>query len=151
MPKKPSGPDFPVILYDEHCNLCSATVMFILRHDIKGTFRFLGLRSKKRKVMFPLSVNESPFKSVILVEKGIKYFRSEAVLRIFRQLRFPVNLLYALVIIPPFVRDRLYNWVAKNRFRWFGQREEPLNPGGKWEDRFLEKGMKEKELVSGPE
>ncbi len=138
MTQQPSGTDFPVVLYDEHCNLCSATVLFILRNDRNGRFRFVGLRSDLRKKRFPLSLNESPFKSVILVDQGRKYFRSDAVLRIVRRLDFPANLLFVFVIIPRAIRDRIYNWVARNRFRWFGHRDEPINPGGRWENRFLD-------------
>ncbi len=130
----------PIILYDEHCNLCSATVMFVLRNDPEGRFRFVGLRSDLRKKKFPLSVNDTGFKSVILVEDGKKYFRSEAVLRIFRKLRFPVNLLYGMVIIPGVVRDSFYNLIAKNRFRWFGKKTEPFDPPTRWKDRFLADG-----------
>ena len=132
-----SGKDFPVILYDEHCNLCSATVMFVLRNDRNSLFRFLGLRSELRRKLFPLSVNDAPFKSVILIENGEKYFRSDAVLRIFRKLRFPVNLLFIFVVVPRVVRDSIYNMVAKNRFKWFGRRKEPLDIPPEWEDRFI--------------
>ncbi|HYW95494.1 MAG TPA: DCC1-like thiol-disulfide oxidoreductase family protein [Bacteroidales bacterium] len=135
--KKP-GADTPVILYDEYCNLCSATVKFVLRNDPRGKFSFLGLRSGKRKKWYPLSVNEGAFKSVILVENGEKYYRSGAVLRIFRRLRFPVNLLYGFVLVPRFIRDPLYNRIAKNRFRWFGRREAPLEVAPRWKDRFMD-------------
>ncbi len=145
MPQTMQESQYAIVLYDEYCNLCSAVVLFILRHDKEETFRFIGLRSPLRKKKFPLSVNDTPYKSVILVEGEKKYFRSQAVLRIFKTLPFPVKLLYVLIIIPSFIRDPLYNLVARYRFQWFGKRKEPFTPPAKWRWRFPEYELQEEE------
>ncbi len=131
-------PDFPIILFDGYCNLCSSGVQFVLNRDKKGIFRFLPMQSERinilnEKYSFDLGIPET----VILIEGNKFYKRSGAVLRILRRLNFPLNLLWGLIIIPVFIRDPVYSWIAKNRFRWFGKRQSCFIPDIRWKDRFI--------------
>lgn len=111
-----------LILFDGFCNLCDRSVRFIIRHDSKRQFRFVALQSEagiyiKKHLKIPPETD-----SVILVENGLLYFQSEAFLRIAKRMRFPWNLAVAGWIVPRFLRDHLYKWIARNRFKWFGKR-----------------------------
>jgi predicted DCC family thiol-disulfide oxidoreductase YuxK len=75
---------------------------------------------------------------MILIEEGNVFFRSEAALRIAKKLRPPWPILYIFKLIPRRVRDVIYNWIAKNRYHWFGKREQCMVPTAEWKERFLE-------------
>jgi predicted DCC family thiol-disulfide oxidoreductase YuxK len=79
--------------------------------------------------------------SVILIDGGRIFTRSEAALRILRRLNFPWCLLWGLIIIPGFIRDQVYLWIAKNRFRWYGKRKSCYVPDSIWEDRFIQENI----------
>jgi predicted DCC family thiol-disulfide oxidoreductase YuxK len=98
-----------VVLYDGYCQLCSRTVRWIKRNDRKRRFSFK-----------PLPEEASAAETVVLLETGKRFERSTAVIIIAMGLRFPWPLLGALFIVPRFARDAVYNWVARNRKRWFG-------------------------------
>ncbi len=117
-------PTSPVVLFDGYCNLCSGSVVFILKRERGDMFRFASLQSKyAQKLLGRLGVGDEAPDSVILVEGGRWYARSTAALRITRKLRHLWPLVYGLVIIPRFIRDPVYDWIARNRFRWFGRRQ----------------------------
>ena len=131
-------PDFPIIMFDGYCNLCSRSVQFILKRDKKAVFRFLPLQSERISLIKEkFSFTPDNPESVILIESGRVYTKSDAVLRILKRLNFPLNLLWGLVIIPGFIRDPVYSWIAKNRFRWYGKRKSCFMPEDKWEDHFI--------------
>lgn len=104
-----------VILYDGYCGLCSRTVKWVKRNDPKGRFSFQPLQDKD------LTEGGLSGDTVVLLEKGKRYERSTAAIRIAMSLRFPWPLLVFLIIVPPFIRDGVYNVVARNRKRWFGE------------------------------
>jgi predicted DCC family thiol-disulfide oxidoreductase YuxK len=118
-----------IVLFDGYCNLCSWSVQFIIRNDSKKIFLFDSLQSEKVNKTWPDLTKNGNFQTVILLENGKKFFRSSAALRIARRLKFPVNLLAVFFIVPPFLRDFVYNWIARNRYRWFGKREVCFLPG----------------------
>lgn len=143
--------DPAIVFFDDTCVLCSRSVQFIFRHDRKGRFQYASLDSEAfGKIMdrlpgvtFPESLSSvtgqsaSPG-SVVLFMKGKIYQRSSAALRIATRLRFPVSLLAAGWIVPPFLRDAVYDWIARNRYRWFGKRETCFIPDGALKERVLE-------------
>jgi predicted DCC family thiol-disulfide oxidoreductase YuxK len=133
-----NNPDLPIIIFDGYCNLCSSTVQFILKRDKKRIFRFVAMQSDKiilfkEKYSLDLEIPET----VILIDGDKVFKRSEAVLRILKKLHFPLNLLWGLIIIPGFIRDPLYSWIAKNRYHWFGKRKSCFMPDDKFKDRFV--------------
>jgi len=130
----------PVVLFDGVCNLCDASVRFVVARDPAGVFRFAALDSSAAQAL--LEGAERPGSeplpdSVLLVEEGRVYDRSTAALRIARRLGWPWKLAYAFVCIPRFVRDVVYDWVARRRYAWFGRKETCLVPTPELRARFL--------------
>jgi predicted DCC family thiol-disulfide oxidoreductase YuxK len=123
-----------IVLFDGECNLCNRTVQFIIKQDPKARFRFGALQWASSKAHLGNSAESS---SVILIENERIYRESTATLRICKNLRFPWPLLYALVVVPGPVRDAIYRWIAKNRYRWFGKLDRCMVPTAELANRFL--------------
>ena len=133
------GPGKPILLFDGECNLCNSTVKFIIRRDKKKVFLFAPLQSVSgqealRNFSPDIQQNKG---SVLLFYKDHVYSRSGAALLTLKLLGFPWALLYAFVIIPPFLRNAVYDLVARNRTRWFGKSNECMIPDESVKDRFL--------------
>ena len=127
-----------VVLFDGVCNLCNGFVRFVIPRDPLDHIRFAALQSEAaRRLMAPTGVTRGDADSIVLVEGERAFVRSEAALRIARQLRFPWPLLYGLVVVPRPIRDWAYDIVARNRYRWFGRRDVCMMPGPETQDRFL--------------
>ena len=131
--------DQPIVLFDGVCNLCNRSVQFIIKHDRKKQFLFAPLQGKSgQEFLKKFGLPATNPNSFVLVE-GERYFsHSTAVLRMFRRLGGGWKLLYAFIIIPPFIRNGIYNWLARNRYKWFGKREECMVPTLELKERFLE-------------
>lgn len=127
-----------IVLVDGVCHLCQGLTRFIIERDPHAKFRFASLQSDVgaellRKGGLPVDEVDT----VVLIENGNYYVRSAAVLRIFRQMRRPWPLLYAFAFVPLPLRDRMYRYVARNRYRWFGQEEQCMLPTPELRKRFL--------------
>lgn len=133
------GADGPIILFDGLCNLCHGAVRFVIRRDPGARFRFAPLDSVTGK-RFGGSDRVHPGApgSLVLVQDGERFERSDAILRIVARLRFPWPVLLLLGIVPRTIRDRAYDLVARNRQRWFGSRPFCPAPKPEWQDRFLD-------------
>jgi predicted DCC family thiol-disulfide oxidoreductase YuxK len=131
------------ILFDGVCNLCNFIVQFIIRRDARGYFRFASLQSAAGQALLaahglPLpAAAPLPPDSVLLVEDGRIYSHSTAVLRISRHLDGGWKWLAAAEVLPRFLRDAGYRWVARNRYRWFGRQESCMLPTPALQARFL--------------
>lgn len=126
-----------IVLFDGHCNLCTGAVKFILPRDPKGYFRFASLQDTKVNQLFAeRNLVRPESDSIMLLEGERVYERSTAALRIARKLHRAWPLLYVLIIIPRFIRDPIYNWIARNRYSWWGKRENCLVMVEGWEERF---------------
>jgi predicted DCC family thiol-disulfide oxidoreductase YuxK len=128
-----------IILFDGDCNLCNGTVQFILKKDKKKQFKFASLQGKfgqdtLRKFGLP-GGNPNSF---ILLEGESIYTHSSGALRLCRHLGGIWKLLYAFIIVPRFIRDGVYNFIARNRYKWFGKRESCYMPSPTLKNRFLE-------------
>lgn len=126
------------MLFDGVCNLCDQTVQFVLKRDKKGYFKFAALQSEAGQAL--LEQHQLPtedFDSFVLLENGKLYQRSTAALRVCRRLGGAWPLLYAFIIVPPFIRNAVYNWVSRNRYRWYGKKETCMMPKPEWQERFL--------------
>jgi predicted DCC family thiol-disulfide oxidoreductase YuxK len=112
----------PLILYDGDCNLCNHSVRFVIKRDKKHVFTFASLQSEKsKKVLAAHQLDETSFNTFILHENGKLYFKSTAALKVVKKLNGPTKLLYIFIIVPPFIRNFIYDIVAKNRYKWFGR------------------------------
>ncbi len=129
-----------MVLFDGICNLCSGFVRFIVERDPAAHFRFASLQSEAGRALMRehgLEIGEVDPTSVVLVEDGRAYQRSTAALRIARRLRFPWPLFAAFVVVPRFVRDVVYDFVARHRYRWFGKKDVCMVPTPELRARFL--------------
>ena len=126
----------PVILFDGICNLCNRSVQFILKYDKKEIFKFTTLHSQYASELLRSYQYEKITDSVLLVDNGKLYQQSTAALMIARQLKY-FWILYPLIYLPKWLRDTFYDFVAKNRYQWFGKRESCMMPDEKFRKRFL--------------
>jgi predicted DCC family thiol-disulfide oxidoreductase YuxK len=131
-------PDSPVVLFDGVCNLCNQSVLFIIKRDPGDTFRFAALQSGfGMRVLEQHQLDVSGLYSIILVEGDKITDRSTAALRIARRLNGLWPLLYALIVIPPFIRNWVYDWISRNRYKWFGKKDECMIPTPDLKARFV--------------
>jgi predicted DCC family thiol-disulfide oxidoreductase YuxK len=128
------------VLFDGVCNLCNVTVDFLLRRDRQGRLRFAPLQSEVgRELLRYHGLEGVPVPdSVVLIEEGRALLRSSAVLELCRHLGWPWRWLGALRVVPRGVADRLYDWVARNRYGWFGRRAACRQPSPEQRERFLD-------------
>jgi predicted DCC family thiol-disulfide oxidoreductase YuxK len=114
-----SAPSHPIVLYDGTCSFCSRCVQFLLAR--------LGVQGRLPD-------------SVVLVEHGRVHVRLAATLRMCGHLRFPWPLFRVFLLVPRFLADPVYDWFARNRYRWFARQDRCLLPRPEWRDRFLDAG-----------
>jgi predicted DCC family thiol-disulfide oxidoreductase YuxK len=134
-----AGGQGAVVLFDGVCNLCNGSVNFIIDRDPTARFRFAALQSSQAtELLARLGQAPQPEpQSVLLVEDGRLYERSTAALRIARRLRGGWKLLYAFIVVPRPLRDAVYGFIARNRYRWFGKSEACRVPTPELRARFL--------------
>jgi predicted DCC family thiol-disulfide oxidoreductase YuxK len=128
----------PIVLFDGVCNYCNAMVNFAIRNDKKAVLKFAPLQSTVGICLREQYKISADIDSVIVIENEKAYTYSDAAIRIARHLRWPARAFYALIIIPQFIRQPLYKWIAKNRYKWFGKKEECMIPTPDVKARFLE-------------
>lgn len=127
-----------IILFDGICNLCNSSVQFIIKHDKKQRFLFTSLQSDAaRELLLQFPSKKNKMNSLLYIENNKIYDKSNAALQIIKHLNTPLNWLFTFVIIPKTVRDYLYNFIAKNRYKWFGKKECCMIPSPELKERFL--------------
>jgi predicted DCC family thiol-disulfide oxidoreductase YuxK len=132
------GPGGPVILFDAECLLCSANAQFVLKHDKVGRFRLASMQSDVGAAIYKRHGMDPKDPISILVIEGDRMRRdSDAVLSIYEGLGLPWRLFGILRIVPTLLRDPLYRWVARNRYRLFGKRETCWAAPLEYDDRLL--------------
>ena len=127
-----------LILFDGVCNLCNTAVQFVIRRDNTNHFLFASLQSEEGKKI--LATHKWPtgvMNTFILVENGKIYDRSTAALKVARKLKGLWKFLYGFMIVPKFIRDAIYNVISKNRYQWFGKKDECMMPTPELKARFL--------------
>jgi predicted DCC family thiol-disulfide oxidoreductase YuxK len=128
-----------ILLVDGVCNLCNALVRFIVRRDPRGTIRYASLQSETAQTLLQKhGAPDSNLDTVVLLESDRVFVRSTAVLHVFRHLTYPWPLLFALMVIPRSWRDRIYDAVARRRYKWFGRRDACMVPSTDVRHRFLD-------------
>jgi predicted DCC family thiol-disulfide oxidoreductase YuxK len=128
-----------IILFDGVCNLCNASVNFVIKHDKKAQFLFASFQSDAAKeILLHFNLKKINLDSIILIEDRKIYEKSTAILRITKLLNGGFKYLYFLIAIPKPLRDWLYSSIAKNRYRLFGKRESCLVPSPELKNRFLD-------------
>ncbi|WP_339169003.1 thiol-disulfide oxidoreductase DCC family protein [Paenibacillus sp. FSL R5-0341] len=128
----------PIVLVDGVCHFCQGLTKWIIKRDPEGKYHFASLQSDVAKELLEKgNLSTDSMDTFVLIENGSYYTRSTAALRLAKGLRFPYPLLYVFIIIPKFIRNAVYNWVARNRYRWFGNDEACMLPTPEIKDRFL--------------
>jgi len=121
----PGNPEHAIVLFDGVCNLCSATVRFVVKRDRKAYFVFVALQSEKgRALLAQYGLPPDKISTIVLIDQGRVFTRSEAVRNIARHLRFPWPVVATLLrTVPRRIRDAVYDFVARKRYGWFGRKE----------------------------
>ncbi len=128
-----------IILFDGVCNLCNNSVHFIIKRDKKKRFLFTSLQSDAaRDILLQFQLKNSEMDSILFIENGKIYQKSDAILKIVKHLNGMWKISYGFIIIPKFIRDYVYIIIAKNRYRWFGKREVCMIPTKELQMRFLD-------------
>ena len=128
----------PVILFDGVCNLCNGFVQFVIQRDPEGHFQFAALQSETgRALVEEHGLDPNRIDTVVLVENGRAHLRSDAALRIASGLGGPWPLSQAFFIVPRFIRNGVYNFIAARRYRWFGEKDQCMIPTPELRSRFL--------------
>lgn len=128
----------PVILFDGVCNLCNNVVQFIIKRDKKDIFRFASLQSNfGEEVLQKFQLPPNSLNSFILFQHGKVYTKSTGALMVAKQLPGVWSLLYFFMIVPPFIRNAVYNYAANNRYKWFGKKEECWVPTQELQKKFI--------------
>lgn len=130
-------PNHPIVFFDGVCNLCNASVQWLIKRDQKHQFRFAPLQGETAKVHLKITDENATPQSVILFENGKVYQKSSAALRIAVKLGFPWFLAGIFFIIPRFFRDWVYDFIARNRYRWFGKQDACMIPTPELKALFL--------------
>lgn len=125
-----------IILFDGVCNLCNRSVQFIINRDPKSHFSFASLQSDVGKSLLEKH-HLSDVDSVVLIKKNKCYVESDAALEIGRHLSNGWKILTILKLIPSSLRDPLYRYIARNRYKWFGKQESCMLPTEEMKKRFL--------------
>ncbi|TDO24969.1 thiol-disulfide oxidoreductase DCC family protein [Pedobacter duraquae] len=127
-----------VILFDGVCNLCNQSVLFVIKRDLNDRFRFSPLQGDYAMSHLPAAegFNDRP-DSVILIENEHVYTESTAALRIARKLSGLWPLLYGFIIVPPFIRNYIYRWIAGRRYSIWGKTESCMVPTPELKSKFL--------------
>ena len=128
----------PIILFDGVCNLCNKTVQFVIKKDREKKFRFASLQgSSGQRILKDLKIPADIFHSFILLEDDKVYERSTAALRLLKLLGRGWQFFYIFILLPKPIRDGIYNWISRNRYKWFGKKDSCMIPEGGVKDRFL--------------
>jgi predicted DCC family thiol-disulfide oxidoreductase YuxK len=128
-----------ILLFDGVCNLCNQAVLFIIPRDPKETIRFASLQSDTgQRLLGRHGLSADRLDTMVLIDREKAYTKSSAALRIARKLHWPWPLFYLFILIPRPLRDTVYDWIASNRYRWFGKKEQCMLPTPQTRRRFLE-------------
>jgi predicted DCC family thiol-disulfide oxidoreductase YuxK len=127
-----------IILFDGICNFCNASVQFIIKRDPQAQFRFASLQSEVGKKLLTKYKIPEDINSFIFIAGERYYTKSSAALRVCKHLKGFWRLFYVFILVPRPLRDRFYDFIARNRYQWFGKKESCMIPTPDIRNRFLE-------------
>ena len=127
-----------IVLFDGFCNLCNHSVQFIIKHDAKKQLKFASLQSDIAKGLLKKhGIEEPDLNSIVFIDEKRLYTKSTAALKIAKYLDKGWFLLPLLMIIPQFIRDVVYRFIAKYRYKWFGKQDSCMIPSEEQKELFL--------------
>jgi predicted DCC family thiol-disulfide oxidoreductase YuxK len=132
--------DKQLILFDGVCNLCNSSVLYVIKRDHKNKFLFAPLQSDIGKaIIVKFDIDSSKTDSILLYRPNsdtLKY-KSSAALHVAKELNFPSNLMALFFIVPTFIRNWVYDFVARNRYKWYGKKESCMIPTSELQYKFI--------------
>jgi len=128
-----------IILFDGVCNLCDSAVQYVIKHDKKDIFRFAALESEiGQKIIKHIGIDTKNIDSIILYEPGIAYYyKSSAAIEIAKGFGGIFHLGTMFKIIPTALRNMVYDYIARNRYKWYGKKESCMIPKPELKQKFL--------------
>jgi predicted DCC family thiol-disulfide oxidoreductase YuxK len=128
-----------IILFDGVCNLCNTAVQFVIQHDKKDVFRFVALQSDLgQEILKHIGINPDKIDSIILYEPGVAYYyKSSAAIQIAQNLGGFWHFGTVFKIIPTRIANKVYDYIAKNRYKWYGKKESCMIPTVELKSKFL--------------
>lgn len=131
--------DAHIVLFDGVCNFCNAVVNFLIQQDKNKELRFAAMQSEAgQKLVMKYQFLQDYLKSFVLIENGKAYTKSTAALRLYNHLPWYWKWTQALWIVPKPVRDAVYSFIARNRYKWFGKKDHCMIPTQQIRSRFLD-------------
>jgi predicted DCC family thiol-disulfide oxidoreductase YuxK len=134
-----TAPEKKIILFDGICNLCNSAVQFIIKNDKKDIFRFVALQSELGiEICNYIGVDQTKIDSIILYQPNVAYYyKSTAAIKIAEVLGGFYSLLFIFKIFPEKIRNYIYDYIAKNRYKWYGKKESCMIPTPELKSKFL--------------
>lgn len=129
--------DHPIVLFDGVCNYCNSMVNFAIKHNSKLNLRYTPLQSVIGKGILAKFNIPQAVDSLVFIENNKAYIYSTAALKICKNLDYPNKIFYVLIIVPQFIRDYFYKLIAKNRYKWFGKKEQCMIPSKEVKELFI--------------
>ncbi len=131
--------DKKIILFDGVCNLCNSAVQFVIQHDKQDVFRFVVLQSELgQNILKHIGIDPKYIDSVILYEPGVAYYyKSAAAIEIAKNLGGFWHLGTVFRVIPTGISNQVYDYIAKNRYKWYGKKDSCMVPSPELESKFL--------------
>ncbi len=132
--------DKQLILFDGVCNLCNSSVLYVIKRDKEDLFLFAPLQSEIGKdIIKKFNIDTEKTDSILLYnpKKDSLSYKSTAALKVAKQLGFPTQLLTVFFIVPVFIRNWVYNYIAKNRYKWYGRKDACMIPTLELQSKFI--------------
>jgi predicted DCC family thiol-disulfide oxidoreductase YuxK len=130
--------DHDIILFDGVCNLCNGAINFIIARDPKNRYKFAALESEVgQKLLATHEINPDEIDSIVLIRNNNAYVKAGAAIRIAQYMSGGWPIFYAFRIIPGFLSNVIYDFIAKNRYRWFGKKDSCMIPTPELKSKFL--------------
>ncbi|MCB0398072.1 MAG: DUF393 domain-containing protein [Winogradskyella sp.] len=132
--------DKQLILFDGVCNLCNSSVLYVIKRDKKNKFLFAPLQSDiGASITTKFKIDTNKVDSILLYNPNSQkvYSKSTAALQVAKQLHFPTKLMAIFFIVPAFIRNWVYDFVAKNRYKWYGKKDACMIPTPELKAKFL--------------
>ena len=134
MPELPDN----IILFDGVCNFCNSSVNTIIKHDTKNRYKFTALQSEiGKKILQKYSIDSTKIDSIILIENEVAFIKSTAILKISKHLSGIYPLAYGFIIVPTFIRNLVYDFIARNRYKWWGKKDSCMIPTAEVKAKFI--------------
>lgn len=128
-----------IVVFDGQCLLCNGWVQFLLRHDRRGHFRFASIQGQAgARLLADAGLQVQGLQTLLLVDGGRSWQHTDAILRVLHGLGWPWRAAWVAWLIPRPLRDGLYRWLARNRYRWFGRSDQCMVPDPRVAARFLD-------------